>query len=206
MNNEVASLLKSKLLNLNFVDTIAGLVQTIRIPSLEDSENKTEQRFPVSHDVVVNGECNVGAQVALIPDSNRKGILYFEDQGTTILQSTHRNRTRMQSRLQLVCWVNRDKVTGSPYTSIVLPAVRQISAAIIGKNPINEAPFVVFSTRLEGVPMKDANIFGKYTYPEDITQYLMPPFDYFALTLVSSYYVMDSCLPGLTVNPQLCST
>jgi len=42
--------------------------------------------------------------------------------------------------------------------------------------------------------VKSAAIFSKYSYDEAVTQYLMYPFDYFALDITTDFLINKSCI------------
>lgn len=84
MQKELASVLKVKLLTLPFIDLLAGLAQTLTTTDQDETNSTTiQKRRPVAYDAHNgNADC-FGRETALIPDSSRKSIIYFEDFGIT---------------------------------------------------------------------------------------------------------------------------
>jgi len=54
-----------------------------------------------------------------------------------------------------------------------------------------------------GEDVKSPSIFGDYTY-EDKKQYMMFPFDYFALNYSVRFAVAKDCVPDITLDPASC--
>jgi hypothetical protein len=82
--------------------------------------------------------------------------------------------------------------------SSILPILRM-------PNPINYMD-IVQSMRAVGYsfPPKDANIFARYSY-NDGKQYLLYPYDYFAIDIETMFDVNSSCVPELQVKDEDCT-
>lgn len=204
MQKELASVLKVKLLTLPFIDLLAGLAQTLTTTDQDETNSTTiQKRRPVAYDAHNgNADC-FGRETALIPDSSRKSIIYFEDFGITPGPFAHGLQS-FNSSLRLVCWLNRAKLVGDHYAEIS----GRCQAAIIGrlchKNPENISMFQRLVINLQRIPPQDAMLFGRYTYNETDRQYLRPPFEFFGLDLTCVFYVSPKCLDGINWNVQTC--
>jgi hypothetical protein len=204
MQKELAHILKGKLLTLPFIDLVAGLVQTLTLQDQsEDNLQIIEKRVPVSYDTWNGSDC-VGKEILLIPDSSRKSIIYFEDNGIEVGE----RRARIQgfiSSLRLVCWLDKSKIVGDQYTPELAGRVQTaIISRLCHKNPENISPLSALRVNIQRIPPQDAAIFGRYTYTETDRQYLRPPFEFFALDLRCNFYASDKCLQGIPWNVQTC--
>lgn len=207
MNKELAKELRSRIIEnggLVFVEKYFGLVQTLeRIEMMEDVPIR--KRFPVATESVVNGICKSNQQVAT-PDSSMKGILYFEDQGSFENGRIRSgNNFEFTSNLRLVCWINRKKVVSNEFSEISGLAINDILQKLeVGSNPKSQGMFANISVSVQRIPAQDSSIFSKYSYDEAINQYLMAPFEFFAIDLVVKYSIIGSCINSITINPSPC--
>jgi hypothetical protein len=199
MNKELASILKSKIQNLPFIDKLAGLVQTVENVQFADGDPKNtpvRQKFPVSYDVTED-TC-IGPEKDLIPDSSLKSITYFEDFGSKIV-ATRDGITEFNSQLRLICWLNRDKLTGNAYTEISAVCIN----SIIGKICRGHEDLGIFSrlhTKAISIPPQNSALFNQYTYDETVRQFLRPPFEFFGIDFLCNYFVPGQCLGTINFN------
>jgi hypothetical protein len=199
MNEKIANILKTKLEALPFADKLAGMVRPMRIEVLGENNVRAQKTFPVSCDLSFN-EVEKGKYKDLIPQSKYGSIIYFEDNGTTL---TYRDRGRVGfvGRLNLVCWLNLNKVnclkTGS--TQALLNIISLLPDTHFSVDELRE----IRITGVSEVPKSNA-IFSRYSYDEIKTQYLLHPFDYFSLAINVEYWVKLSCIQPLEIEP--CTT
>lgn len=205
MNKELASILKSKISDLPFIDVLAGLAQTVvqDDPIHEDSAAMLVRRFPVSYDTNQPNDCMGGPERSLIPDSSKKSIIYFEDFGS---QSTGRlhNLPTFTSNLRLICWMNRAKITGNIYSEISGRCMSLIIDRLVGKNPINQGMFTRLIINVARIPPQEVALFGRYTYEERDRQYLRPPFEFFGIDFSCNYAINTKCLDQTQWNNETC--
>lgn len=205
MNKELATVLRAKLAGLPFVDLLAGMAQTVTQADPNQDENAPAvitKRFPVTYDATGTTDC-IGQEVPLIPDSNRKSIIYFEDFGITVTGRTH-GIVGYSSNLRLICWLNRANLVGSHYTEVSGRCMASIVDALVTKNPENVSMFTRLAVNVARIPPQDAALFGKYTY-ETVRQYLRPPFEFFGVDLTATYQAPASCLGAINWNLQQCT-
>lgn len=206
MNKEITKILKNRLETgggLEFIDVYSGLVQTVSRRIEDENGNPKSQRFPVSYDNNLGTACGKSPEKALIPDSKKKGLIYFEETGAiSVGRLTSSGFTQYRSNLTMVVWLNKKKITGETYSEITKTAVERLlsklSTAISG-----EVGFINIKVKAETIN-QNPQIFGKYTYDEEVTQYLRPPFEYFAVGLSVSYFSKNVCAPELIINPIDC--
>lgn len=205
MIKELCKTLKERLEFQNgipFLDVYAGLVQTVTYQDQDENNNNLTKRMPVSYHTNIEDCVNKSPEKALIPDSSKKGIIYFEENGGAY-QSKRMAGGLTMWKAQLICvaWLNRRLITGDDYDEIVSRARSTIMAKL--KSQDITSPFVkifVNNTRIRQTP----DIFAKYTYDETILQYLRPPFEYFALDLDVTFIIKGECLPTIEINPNNC--
>jgi hypothetical protein len=205
MNQELAILLRNKLVGLPFVEVLAGLAKTVTTedPIGEgDRPSVVTKRFPVCADTL--GPACQGKEVVLNPDSRRKSIIYFEDFGISSTGKIHGHNT-FNSSLRLVCWLNRANLVGGHYEVISGRVMAAILARLVGGNPESDGLFTRLTIDVARIPPQDAALFGRYTYNEVDRQYLRPPFEFFAIDFTCKYAVSSKCLADINWNVELCT-
>lgn len=204
MVKEVANILKGRLIGLPFLHTVAGLAQPVIDTRFAEANgdqaaNKIVKKLPVSYDI--EGE---DGERALVPDAAKKGILYFEDFGTTPDSSNkvRAGQLALITRVRVVAWVNKQKILEGgvvKYEEVTAHFIADIVRRLVSGTGINSTIGIsrLFVT-LAGVPIQDANIFSRYNYDEAELQYLRPPYEYFAIDLQCKYWVSQTCFQPLT--------
>jgi hypothetical protein len=196
MNQTVAGLLKYYIEDLCFVDKIAGLVQTVYLNITDENGVKVQKSFPVSCNFTAE-DCKNGLYNDLAPDSKYKTVIYFEDGGITFNERKG-NFACYTSSLKLVCWINVAKFeadwcgSGVPCT-VGAEIIKRILCAF-PPQPVNITPFIRFYPVIVSEEIRSNAIFSKYTYNELQTQYLLYPFDFFALNIRTDFCICtDDC-------------
>jgi hypothetical protein len=186
MNQAIANILKGYIDDLSFVDKIAGLVSTQYM-----TIDGVEKAYPVACCVTAD-DCKEGAYNDLTPNSQYKTVIYFEDGGVSWVRSAG-NFRYYQSRLRLVCWINVAKMNEDPcYTDIPCTASTNIIIEIIRaipNFPENFTPLMQVRFEVVNQVVRNNSIFGAYTYNEKQVQYLMAPYDYFALDIDTTFAI-----------------
>jgi len=195
MNNTIANIIKARIEDLDFIDKIAGLVSTVHMNITDENGTKVQKAYPVACDVTAD-DCKQGAYNDLCPDSKYMTVIYFEDGGVEF-----RERkgifTCFTSRLRLVCWINVAKYLSECCNEGITCTA---SADIIKKilcalppQPENIDPYTSVYPVVTSQLVRSNSIFSQYSYNEKQTQYLMAPFDYFALNIVTEFCVCMDC-------------
>lgn len=200
MNKEIASILKGRLLangGLPFVDSISGLAQRVVTKEPTGEGTTTTKAMPVSYDNSPAQGCSISKEKALIPDSSRRGLLYFEDRGAAIGDGVG-GGIGFTSGLTLVCWMNRERLVDDSYTELSAYCVAKILHKLNTHKYATEGMFQRFMVRPGRVLPQDAGVFARYTYDETVTQYLRPPFEFFALELSVDYVLHPNCIDTIT--------
>lgn len=207
MNKELAHELKTLVSNLPFVEVYAGMVQTVEyadpIDGQKEGARAGRKRMPVAYDTSIENCNNSFKENPLVPNSARKGILYFEDGGVSKIKKTAKGY-EMQSTLVLVCWMNREKINGNKYDEISGKCMIAIFEKIVNDNPMNVGIFTRLKIKPNRILQQNKNVFSLYTYDETVNQYLRPPFEFFAIELICTYTVPSSCINQINVVETEC--
>lgn len=197
MNVDIANIIKSYILGQAFVDKIGGLVRPLSFQQ-GDGEKAYTKIIPIDCGATYE-DCIKGKYTDLIPNSKYKSVIYFEDGGISFTDSQPRDFS-FESRLKLVCWLNQSKL-GKSSCSISALAILNL-LKIIPDGYFNSSPYTRIKIQAVGQDQKSPSIFSKYTYDEKVLQYLLYPFDYFALNLKVNFTVPRSCIIDWTNDPE----
>lgn len=207
MNKEVAHILKERLAadgGLPFVEVLAGLAQRVEFKQPNGDGNPVTKRMPVSYDTNVAQGCKVTPETALVPNSKKRGILYFEDMGASFVDRVSGGAMKYRSTLVMVCWMNRARLVGDHYTEITSYCVTSALGKLKVREIANEGNFSRFLVTPGRVLPQDASVFSRYTYDETITQYLRPPFEFFGMELTVDYTIHPACVEQLEWKDPVC--
>lgn len=202
MNAIIANALKGRLLSsITWADRVFGMVKTLTYGG--GNEMSGTISIPISCDIEANQrDCISKTEHHAVPDSKLKALIYFEDGGATTNGATARGIS-FTANLTLVCWINLQNL-GQTSCSASAFAQVQIIEALNGFTA-NVSPLNTIRVNEISIIPKSANIFSKYTYQEKQIQYLMYPYDYFALSLRISFEVPRGCINDSWVeNPIPC--
>jgi hypothetical protein len=189
MNEDIANILKSQIESLPFMDRVGGLVKVIRKQETTD-KGTVVKSFPVDCGTTLQ-DCNTGKYKDLVPNSKYKSIHYFEDLGISISGQDQATFT-FDAKIKLVGWLNLKKL-GKDQCSVSALAIAAILKQIEAKT-FNSGVFTRIQIRCTGVDPKTSAIFSKYSYTEEINQYLMFPYDYYAMTFTVNFTIPNKCI------------
>lgn len=181
-------------LDLPFVDKITGIVKTAKIKVAD-----LVKTIPVALNTDVT-TCNDSQLLDYVPDSTKMSIIYFEDRGTT-MNKMENSSIYFTSNFTLVCWFNYLKIDQT------LTNTSQITGNLIKYLPEimgNISPLIGVVLSITGERANDGGVFSKYSYYEEISQYITYPYGYVALDLQAEYHVRKECIPDITLNPATC--
>lgn len=193
MNHKIANILKGYIDALDWADKTSGLVQTANIRK-DEGEGKVDKSFPISCDVTYDECIAKGKYQDLCPDSSKKSVMFFEDQGGVELDYYEDKKVHYRTKLRLVVWLNLKLIEDVACDSDVADC--GVSGDYV-KDVIGVIPYVGFdSGGFYGIQIeppsqaeRSVDIFGRYTFNEPQTQYLMWPYDYFALDFDITFIV-----------------
>lgn len=195
MNASIAELLKLRLQSFSYVEKLGGLVRAITLQ--RQGQNIT---IPVGSGVEDPLQCGDEQLLDLVPDERYRCIVFFEDRGLVPVVSRTRGQS-WTSNLRLVCWVNTSLLGGDVNAG---DAIMQQFLGAIQSGPYNIDPFVGVRHKLSGVATKGPSLFSAYTFPEGVRQYLLYPFDAFAIDIATEFRVRPGCEPTVSGTDVAC--
>lgn len=196
MNQTIAEIIKEKIEDLDFVDKIAGLVSATYLNIPVEGGGSVQKCFPIACTTTAE-DCKCGLYNDLCPDSKYKTVIYFEDGGVRFTGREGRFICYTSS-LKLVCWINVALYmaeccpSGIPCTASA-DIIKKILCAL-PEHPEEIDPYRRVYPVVVSQEIRSNSIFAQYTYNEKQTQYLMYPYDYFALRIETQFCVcMEDC-------------
>lgn len=182
---EAAEIVKHLISDLTFVGNIEGLVKTFE---RKDQSGNTE-RFPIAWNTE-ESECKAGRYINLVPDSTKKGAIYFEGDRMNIVRDG--GRITFEGDLKLVCWLNlRLMSPDALFTPYAIAQVLQaIPAAPFNYSPEDDGNYKYQRVIIRTRSVEQDNVFSKYTYGKRVSFY---PFDFFAINLNMEFRLNNSC-------------
>lgn len=203
MNHAIATILNTYLSTLPFADRVAGIVKPITFFT-GTTDKPIKKTIPVDCGVS-QPDCIGGKYTDLVPNSKYKSIMYWEDNGVKLNTSENQRDFNFTASLRLITWINLKKVGKTDCNVSALAVTNVLNTLPTGyfNNGIYTRIRVVVGSEI----VKNAAIFGKYSYDEAVTQYLMFPFDYFALDITVNFTILKSCIIDWeNETPIICET
>lgn len=206
MIREIANTLKERLLHDGgsaYLESVSGLVQTVSYKTTDENGNPATKRLPVSYDTNIEPGCAISPERALTPDSSKRGIFYLEANGAVVpVRELSKGRAMMRCNLVGVVWLNRRLLSGEDYTDVN----SLIYADIVNRlrHGKHESPDLYRIKVDVGGFRQDPSIFARYSYEEEVLQYLRPPFEYFAIDITVNFIIQKSCIAPLVLTPNNC--
>lgn len=196
MNHAIADILKARIIDLDFIDKIAGLIAPTYFDDTDEGSAKVQKCFPISCTTTAQ-DCKLGLYNDLCPDSKYKTVIYFEDRGVSF-DRREGKFIYYKSNLRLVCWINIEKINADccqdgTDCSMSAELIKEIICAM-PEHPTNISPFAKVYPVITSQEIRSNSIFSQYTYNEKQTQYLLFPFDYFALNIETDFAVCQNCI------------
>ena len=176
------SCLQQRLKTLAFLDLVGGVArpQKIRVGDVEKT-------LPATPDAD-----NPNGYLWLTPDSSKSGIVYFELLGNQNKEPMAAGRGfSFEALVRCVVWLNTKRL--SP-TGAIPQAMASIVSVLQGRYE-DTLPVVGLVVFPEKEAIRGPELFGKYTYDETETQFLMLPFEYFAFDFSMCFSLLSQCPP-----------
>lgn len=199
MTSDLANILRSYIESISFIDKIGGLVKPMTLVNTDDAGKSYKKIIPVDCNVTYD-DCISGRYTDLIPNSKYKSVSYFEDGGTVKINDGKADFA-FQSNIKFICWLNLKKL-GKENCSVSAIAIATILDKIPNKY-LNSSPYTRIQIICTGEDVKSPAIFSKYTYDEATIQYLMYPYDYFALNFQVKYVIPRGCIVDFENSPEI---
>lgn len=203
MNHDIANILNAYLLTLPFADRVAGVVKPVTFFT-GTSDKPIKKTIPVDCGVS-QPDCISGKYTDLVPNSKYKSIIYWEDNGVSVDTQHNTRDFNFTSSLRLITWINLKKV-GKTDCNVSSLAITNILNTI-PTGYFNSGIYTRIRVTIGQEIIKSSAIFSKYTYDEATMQYLMFPFDYFALDITTNFTILKSCIVDWeNETPIICDT
>ena len=184
---------------LNFSEVVGGIATTISQNKPIKDNKIIVKKFPAYYNENKT-TCNASDYIDLVPNSNKRSIIYFENNGIKI-SPINGNIIECVADVRLVCWANLKKIND---TFINADMLRLLVIQAMPSSLSNVLHYSFIRVQLTGEETKNVSIFSKYTYNEEEKQYLIYPFDYFALNYEISFYVGINCIDPILISPAVC--
>jgi len=184
---------------LNFSEVVGGIATTISQNKPIKDNKIIVKKFPAYYNENKT-TCNASDYIDLVPNSNKRSIIYFENNGIKI-SPINGNIIECVADVRLVCWANLKKIND---TFINADILKLLVIQAMPSSLSNVLPYSFIRVQLTGEETKNVSIFSKYTYNEEEKQYLIYPFDYFALNYEISFYVGINCIDPILISPAVC--
>lgn len=203
---EIINLIQNKG-GLNYISLMGGVAQTLEVDREDLSlTGVITKRSPYTTFVITDKACDFETEnKSLVLDSSERGILYFEENGVSIdkTQSFSGGRRKWISKLDVICWLNKKLIIGDEQREISVELISELLNKLIVTNK-DLGYFKCATIRTTGVKPNNASIFSKYSYSEKTNQYLMPPFEYFSMSLEITYFMSSKCVSELIIKESKC--
>lgn len=194
MTKELANVMKGMLEGIEFLDVVAGIVQPVVDVKFKEANNMAiSRKLPVSYDVTGKGT-TLGLERQLVPDQSKKSILYFEDFGSMTDTSARAGTLAFITNIRLVFWMNKAKAGFEKYDEVSGICIEEILKRLVKSSGTNANGITRLFISNPRILIQDANVFSRYNYPEEVVQYLRPPFEFSAIDFSAKYtFVRSRC-------------
>lgn len=186
MNSKIANIIVGYIHDLTWIDKLAGLTQIAQV-----KQNDVIKRFPISCDMAFEDACRSGCYDELMPNSKYRSVVFFEDVSFTFVRQEG-EKLYYESRLRLVAWLNY-KLLGEGGCGSAGDYIISIIKALPAL-PQNVGDMLKLSVTVTSQAQRSSGVFGKYTFDEKTSQYLMIPYDFFGLDLRTSFFIIPECI------------
>jgi len=198
MINKAIAQFQSDLTSLAWVENYGGLTHIVSNPSISDDGS----RYPVSQFCNFEQCWNGGVYKALVPDSNTKSLMYYEQIGSTTDagDSFRVGDVSLDTPVRLFTWVNLQKIgldqttTKSPFVNDILNIFKVVKSS-------DGARFEVKLTEIETDDITKEQ-FAKYNY-NNLERLLYYP--YLAITITFNFNIKGdvSCMDSVAVGEEI---
>ena len=206
MNQQIADILKGYISGVNFVDHITGLIQVGYLTQGEVMK-KTGSQFKFGELTQIKVPMSMGymdcttdkpySYDLYYPDKKYKSVIFFEDGGVRMV-AQHRTQTDYIASLRLVCWFNKKKINPNATCNQLIQVLNDL---ILDVHP-NTADFNRIYVEIKGQQEHSETIYSKYDLDVGMYQFMMWPYDLFAIDYDISFSV--TCFEEVEINPVIC--
>jgi hypothetical protein len=186
--------------NIQYIETLAGLVQTETAQKQKSKSELIERSFPVY--CPQTEPCDPNNIEPLVPDKDKKSLFYFERRGDILYTGREKGFNNFTAQLDLVGWLNPKKL-GSNECSIQAPIVAEM-VRLLNRKAFNDPGGVYSKMSISPFSLKSKEpvIFSKYKYSDKFYNLLEYPYDYFSITFSVSFSLHDNCIDEFLISPE----
>lgn len=196
MNRYLSIILMNRLKDLPYITKPGGLVQTILKGVNNGSERLPVKRIPASMIHMPKPGCELVTSPNLhyIPETKEKGIFYFEDNGVSFdLGRPTPALNYYRSRLRLVVWLNQRLISDQFDVTLSARVMNEMISLLTPNVNMSSEVLKNIHVEVSDIPAQSSEIFNRYDYDEKESQYLMAPYDFFAVDLDVSFGIPKNC-------------
>ena len=189
MIEHLCEVLKRRVESLPFITLCGGLARIQRV-----KDNGIERAFPVME--------TFGGYTLLTPQKAEAGIAYFEFIRNDVKSELAGDRGYIYlAALRLVVWLNLERIDPPDVLGMQAAAMAAVTAPIDPTTQEDTGRISRYKITRALYAPKSPGFFAAYSYSEEELQYLMHPYDYFAIDF-EAVYTMSNCeQPFFTIKP-----
>ena len=223
MISAIATVLKSKLVNLPWIERFGGLVNVATRPIVAQGADGVSvvtgyQSYPVACDVNQANCWDNGLFKHFEPDSTKTAVAFFTDNGGVALKSVEgpkNARLKMSFDLKFLCWINLARL-GSEFTQggcevsgYIAPYViaqfwGQHTARGLFAGGMEEDIFQEIDVTSVRQLQKTPAMFSPFAFSTDGDKrgLFLYPYDYLGLSVSGTFTININCLPAFFTMPE----
>jgi hypothetical protein len=191
MNVAIANILLGQLTALPWLQKYAGLVKVV---TTMDGKKKVTLPYAIN---VVTGDCETKTRTDLVPNSNYRSVLYFEEvSGISAVHDPKTGGWLAETELRIVAWLNGKKMTWNSEQAF-MSIMKELDEIPVNWSSGDYAGITILDVTQEA---KTESVFtGKYTYNTTEVGFLMHPHDYMSMRVKVKYLMSPSCFEDTLV-------
>lgn len=207
MLNLISKLIEPTLSACCFVEHYRGLVMPIsKFECIQGTEIEIEKVFPIS--TCANPIDCFGQGNDAVPNSSYKSLFYIESNGSVnaTVQGAKKSQSVYSGSFRLVAFLNYQLLG---ITSDECNVDYQIINELIQKFESSKSfgdedgKYMLNITQSRIVEKSARNIFGKYSYAEDLTNMFLYPHSFFAIDFNFNLTINNKCCPSFECGDAL---
>lgn len=190
MTIDIGDIIIDRLSTLPWMDKYVGVVRTLTFQGQDKTGKVVIKRMPVSCRTSA-AQCSTGTYQDLLPDGRVKSVVFLKDNGVRFV-SRDGNKYRFRASYNLVVWLNLPGLgfEGCSYSGIAIAGI----LSKLPQVPFQSSIYQQVGINIDGQSPNTVNPFAEYTIPEEITQYLMYPYDSFVLPITVDFMTNKACI------------
>jgi hypothetical protein len=190
MNKDIGDIVMTKLSSLPWFDKYAGVIKVLSFTDTDKDGKVIRKKMPVNCRST-QLECSSGRYIDLCPDSTKKSVAFLKDKGVRFVE-VNGNSSKWKAAFDLVCWINADAIgyENCSYSGIAIQGILSKLSIV----PFHDGIYQHIRIQVFGQLPEATNPFAEYNFEEDITQYLMHPYEVFTLPIEVDFSINKNCI------------